>query len=93
MLQEVGVLSYSGYSLSKGHSMAMRYSPNGGAGSRTVLIKLLIIYGPTSRSFFILELQFWNRWCSLENMGFECDDLGACHCWIWIDMMNYICYF
>ena len=27
-----GVLSYSGYSLSKGHSMAMRYSPNGGTG-------------------------------------------------------------
>ena len=42
-LQEVGVLSYFGYSLSKGHSMAMRYSPNGGAGSRTVLIKMLII--------------------------------------------------
>ena len=43
MLQEVGVLSYSDNSLSKGHSMAMRYSPNGGAGSRTILIKLLII--------------------------------------------------
>ena len=43
MLREVGVLSYFGYSLSKGHSMAMRYSPNGGDGSRTVLIKLLII--------------------------------------------------
>ena len=26
MLQEVGVLSYSGYALSKGHSMAMRCS-------------------------------------------------------------------
>ena len=25
--------------------MAMRYSPNGGAGSRTIVIKLLIIYG------------------------------------------------
>ena len=43
MLQEVGVLSYSSYSLCKGHSMAMRYIPNGGASSRTVLIKLLII--------------------------------------------------
>ena len=42
-LQEVGVLSYCGNSLSKGHSMVMRYSPNGGVGSRTVLIKLLII--------------------------------------------------
>ena len=30
-LQEVGVISYSGYSLSKGHSIAMKYSPNGGA--------------------------------------------------------------
>ena len=32
MLQEIGVLSYFGYSLSKGHSMAMRHSPNDGAG-------------------------------------------------------------
>ena len=32
-----------GYSLSKGHSMAKRYSPNGGAGLRIVLIKLLMI--------------------------------------------------
>ena len=31
-LQEVGVLSYFGYSLSKGHSMAMRHTPNHGAG-------------------------------------------------------------
>ena len=43
MLQDVGVLSYSGNSSSKGYLMAMGYSPNGGAGSRTVLIKLLII--------------------------------------------------
>ena len=43
MLHEVGVLSYSGYSLFKGHSMAMRYNPNGGAVSRTISIKLLII--------------------------------------------------
>ena len=31
-LQEVGVLSYFDYSLSKDHSMVMRYSPNRGAG-------------------------------------------------------------
>ena len=43
MRQEVGVLSYSGYCLSKGHSMAKRFSPNGGVGSKTVLIKLLMI--------------------------------------------------
>ena len=43
MLQEVGILSYSGYCLSKGHSMAMKYNPNSGAGSKTVLIKLLTI--------------------------------------------------
>ena len=43
MLQEVGVLSYSSYYLSKGHSMAMKYSPNGGAGSKIVLIKLMMI--------------------------------------------------
>ena len=30
-LQEVGVLSYSGLSLSKGHSIAMRCSSDGGA--------------------------------------------------------------
>ena len=42
-LEEVGVLSYFGNSLPKGHSMAMRYSLNGGAGSRTVVIKLLMI--------------------------------------------------
>ena len=50
MLQEVGVLSYSDYSLSKGHSMDMRCSLNSGAGSRTVVIKLLKIYKPVSRS-------------------------------------------
>ena len=60
--------------------MAMRYSPNGGAGSRTIVIKLLIIYGPFSRSFSVPSTQFWNRWCLLENMGFECDDFMACHC-------------
>ena len=42
--------------LSKGHSMAMRYSPNGGTGSRTVLIKLLIISGLVFGSFLFLEL-------------------------------------
>ena len=31
--------------------MAMRYSPNGGAGVRTVVIKLLMVYIPVSRSF------------------------------------------
>ena len=42
-LQEVGVLSYSGYCLSKGHSMAMRYSLNSEASSKTILIKLFMI--------------------------------------------------
>ena len=42
-LQEVGVLSYYGYCLSKGHSMAKSFSPHGGASSPTVLIKLLMI--------------------------------------------------
>ena len=60
--------------------MAMRYSPNDGAGARTVVIKLLMIYGPISRSFMFLELQFWNRLCLLENIGFEYDDFVACHC-------------
>ena len=57
-LQEVGVLSYSSYSLFKGHSMAMRCSPNGGTGARTIMIKLLMIYGPVSGSFMFPELQF-----------------------------------
>ena len=71
--------------------MAMRYSPNGGAGSRTIVIKLLMIY----RLVFgvIFYSQFWNRWCLLENMGFECDDFVACHCWIWTDMLNCMCCF
>ena len=93
MLQEVGVLSYSGYSLFKGHSMAIMYSPKGGVGTRTVVIKLLMIYGPISGSFMFPELQFWNRLCMLENMGFECDDFVVCHCWIWTDMPNCICGF
>ena len=93
MLQGIGVLSYSGYSLSKGHSMAMRCSPNSGACSRTVVIKLPMIYGPVSKSFLFIELQFWNRLCLLENMRFEHDDSVECHCWVWADMLNCMCYF
>ena len=59
--------------------MAMRYSPNNGNGVRNVVIKLLMIYGPVSRAFLFPELQFWNRLCLLENMGFECDDFVPCH--------------
>ena len=91
MLQEVGVLSYSGYFLSNGHLMAMRCNPNSGAGSRIVVNKLLMIYGQFSRSFMFLELQFWNRLCLLENMGFERDDSVVCHCWAWNDMLNCMC--
>ena len=36
--------------------MAMRCSPNGGVDSRIVVIKLLVNYGPVSRSFLFLEL-------------------------------------
>ena len=43
MLQEVGVLSYTGYCMSRGHLMAMRYNPNSGAGSKKILIKMLMI--------------------------------------------------
>ena len=93
MLQEVGVLSYSGYSLSKGHSIAMRCSPNNGAGSRTVVIKLLMIYGIVSRSFLFQKLQFWNRLCLLEKMRFEHDDSVVCHCWVWTNMLNCMCCF
>ena len=38
--------------------MAMRCSPNGGAGSRTVVIKLLVNYELVSGSFKFSELQF-----------------------------------
>ena len=38
--------------------MAMRYSPNGGADSRTVVIKLLVNYGSVSKFFMFSELQF-----------------------------------
>ena len=48
--------------------MAMRYSPNSGVGSRTVLIKLLMNYGSISGFFLLPELQFWNRLCLLESM-------------------------
>ena len=64
MLQEVGVLSYFGYFLSKGHSMAMRYSHNGGVGSRTVLIKLLI---NLRTSFWVLSVP---RTAVLEHVVF-----------------------
>ena len=46
--------------------MAMRCSPNSGVGSRIVVIKLLMIYGPISRSFLLPELQFWNKLCCLK---------------------------
>ena len=48
--------------------MAMRYSPNGGAGLRTVVIKLLMNYRQVSEFFMFPELQFWNRLCLLESM-------------------------
>ena len=54
--QGVGVLSYSCKSLSKGHSMAMRCSPNSWASARTVVIKLLMNYGPFFRSFMFSKL-------------------------------------
>ena len=62
--------------------MVMRCSPNSGAGSRTVVIKLLMVYELVVGSFLFLELQFLNRLCLLENMGFECDDSVVCHCWV-----------
>ena len=49
--------------------MAMRCSPNGGAGSRTVVIKLLVNYEPISGSFLFLEIQFLSRLYLLENTG------------------------
>ena len=68
--------------------MAMRYSPNCGVGSRTFVIKLLMIYGPV----------FWVLLCSQNysyGIGGVCwkiwnlsDDFVACHCWIWTDMLN-----
>ena len=39
------------------------------------------------------ELKFWNRLCLLENMGFERDDSGVCHCWVWTNMLNCMCCF
>ena len=58
----------------------MRCSPNSGAGSRTIVIDLLMIFGPVSGSFLFPELQLWNRLCLLENMGLERDDSMECHC-------------
>ena len=49
--------------------MAMRYSPNSGASSRIVVIKLLKNYGSVFRFILSLELHFWNRLCLLESMG------------------------
>ena len=71
--------------------MAIRCILNGGAGSRIVVIKLLMVYGPVFGSFLFPELQFWNRLCLLENMDFEHDDSVVCHCWAWTDMLNYMC--
>ena len=73
--------------------MAMRCSPNSGDGLRTIVIKFLMIYEPASRSFPFPELQFCNRLCLLENMGFELDDSVVCHCWVWTDMLNCMCCF
>ena len=86
MLQEAGVLSYSGYSLSKGHSMAMRCSLNSGLGSRTVVIKLLMIYGPELGPFCFQNCSFgtgcvclkiWDLsvmivWCVTTGYGLTC---------------------
>ena len=72
--------------------MSMRCSPNSGASSRTVVIKLLMIYGPVSGSFMFPEMQFWNRLCLLENKGFKRDDSVVCR-WAWTDMLNCMCCF
>ena len=68
--------------------MAMRCSFNIGAGLKTVVIKLLMVYVLVSGSFLFSELRLWNRLCFLENMGFESDDSVVCDCWVWIDMLN-----
>ena len=47
--------------------MAIRCSPNDGADSRTVVIKLLVNYGPISRSFMFSKQQFRSRLYLLEN--------------------------
>ena len=46
--------------------MAMRYSFNSGAGSRTVVIKLLMNYRSVFRFFLFQELQFWNGCACLK---------------------------
>ena len=62
--------------------MAMRYSPNYEAGSRTVMIKLLMIYGPVLRVLLCSQNcsfgtggVYWKIW----NLS---DDFVACHFWI-----------
>ena len=69
--------------------MTMRYNSNSGAGSRTVMIKLLMNYGSVSRFFLFSELQFWNRLCLLESM-----DLSVMIVWcVIVDMLKCMCYF
>ena len=48
--------------------MAMSYSPSGRAGSKTVLIKLLVSEDRFSGSFLCPETQFCYRLWLLENM-------------------------
>ena len=48
--------------------MAMSCSPSGRAGSKTVLIKLLVSEDRFSSSLMCPETQFWNRLWLLENM-------------------------
>ena len=49
--------------------MAMRCSPNGGADSKIVVIKLLVNYGPIYGSFMFSELQFRRMVYLMENTG------------------------
>ena len=68
--------------------MAMSCIPNGGAGSRTVVVKLLVNYGPIYGSFMFLKLQFCSRLYWLEKYGLEYGDFMVCQCWTWTNMPN-----
>ena len=66
--------------------MAMRYNLNGGAGARTVVIKLLMIYGPVlgllcSQNYSFgtrcVCLKIWDLsvmilWCVIARYGLRC---------------------
>ena len=66
--------------------MAVRCSPNGGAGSRIVVGELRISFWVLS----ILRTAVLKQVVLAGKYGLEYGDFVVCQCWTWTNMLNYV---